>query len=214
MGIPRTNTKRVTGGPSNDGLAVDSKLARPLRDRLGASCLRACQVAIVSAVVVLGLGVGPSTVAALIVPVVVDAVDGSSRAGPWSHVGIEGGEVEPAGAHRDSAATIVLELTVVGVAASVLHLRPRLVFWGLLHPVLAASLPARDSHLSPETSAALALPGIEHGCPDNTYASACTAHGPRGPREAGHRGPPTERIAYLNPVHGHAIVSFGTEGKG
>lgn len=214
MRVLRTNTKRVAGGPSNDGLAVDPKLARPLRDRLGPSCFRACQMAIAAGVVVLGFGVSPSTVGGFVVPVVVDTVDGGPRAWTRPHVGVEAGEVLPALAYGDAASSVMVECRAVRIAAPVLHLSPRGILGRPLHPMSAAGFTPSGAHLAPEAPAGLAFAAVQYGRPNDTYGPARAAHGPARPREPKKNGPPTECIACLNSVHGHIVVLFGTERKG
>lgn len=198
----------VTIGPSNDGLAVQAKLARPLGYGHLASSFRAGQKHVVAAVVLLGLCIGPSAVAGFVIPVIVDAVNGGAGAGPGSHIGVEAREVMPAFAHSDSSAAVVRKALVVGIAASVLHGGPSGVLAASLHPMLSASLASRNPHLATEAAAGLAAPTSKRVAPDGPRISALAVHGPLETIWT-YDSPATENIAYLNAHRRNASSILG-----
>jgi hypothetical protein len=119
---------------------------------------------------------GPSTVARLVIPVVVDAIDRVLTRRFRTHVSVEGREViQPTVANPDSSAAVIGPLRGSRVQATALHRIPRSVFGRLLHPVRAMvravvllasarsallSSPCRDAHVARAAALTSAQPRL------------------------------------------------------
>lgn len=122
----------------------------------------------------------PSAVAGLVVPVIVDPLDGVAR-GTRAHVGSEARDiVEPPIAHRDPSTAVVLEVLAAGVQAPVLHVRPAAPNVRMAEPVQPSSV-AQEFRL--EAAAALGEPSLDVLPDDGAYltAGATTDHQPLAP---------------------------------
>jgi len=135
---------------------------------------------------------GPLAVLRRVWTIVVNTLNRMFRTGPWSHVGIENGEVVPSWVHSDSAFAIIVIPMVVRVTTSLAQVCPDVIFRSICHSVLgdqsqhvlSAQAPTALSEAASETCAkydrlastvTLAKPCISHVfvpyAPDNNQAS-------------------------------------------
>ena len=126
---------------------------------------------------------GPTTIAGLIVPVVIDAVDAMFGRGAVAHISQEVLEgVTPALADRNPAATVPRPVFTLRVCAAIDHMSPRSIFRGT--PLSSACMTMLQTCLcrpfSLQTAAALRMSGLEvvSGC--NCFSAAITSTSPDG----------------------------------
>jgi hypothetical protein len=71
----------------------------------------------------------PFAVSWFVIPVVIDAIDGVFLGGPFTHIGEEISEVEPAFADLDASAAVPTPLPCFLVQAPLFHAGPGIVGW-------------------------------------------------------------------------------------
>ena len=111
-----------------EGLLADAKPPCPIEKAPSASV--ECDPAVVAAIALLGLAVGPSDVTRLVVPIVVDSVDGMILARAPAYIGEKVRKDEPRLADRNSASSVGGVLRIPRVSASLDHVAPRHVLRG------------------------------------------------------------------------------------
>lgn len=119
----------------------------------------------------------PSAVVGLVVPVIVDPVDGQV-ARPRTHVGIEGSEVHPPVTDLDAAPAVVRVVLVRGVLTASAHRRPDVV---LSRPRHAVRCEARRAPVGHVAAAAGRGPRSHVGLPGNNLLATVASEPPEQP---------------------------------
>lgn len=135
--------------PRRKAMTFSTQLCRPFGNELALSVPLDPSVAAV--VSVLYSMSRPTAIVRRVPLVIVSAFKGVSRRWSCSHVGTEIVKGEPSLAHANTSRSVVLELVVIWIAATLNHMRPRAVFRRVAHTVplaikaLSAALAARHA---------------------------------------------------------------------